>query len=51
MIEKISWLGHSSVKIGGDKIIYIDPWKLEDGKKRILSWLATVIVITCLQKI
>ena len=33
MLEKISWLGHSSVKIGGDKIIYIDPWKLKDGEK------------------
>ena len=33
MLEKISWLGHSSVKIGGDKTIYIDPWKLKDGEK------------------
>ncbi len=28
MIEKISWLGHASFKIGDDKVVYIDPWKL-----------------------
>ncbi len=28
MIEKIAWLGHASFKIGDDKVIYIDPWKL-----------------------
>jgi len=28
MIEKISWLGHASFKVGDDKVIYIDPWKL-----------------------
>ncbi len=29
MVEKISWLGHASFKISGEKIIYIDPWKLQ----------------------
>lgn len=33
LLEKIDWLGHSSVKIGGRKVIYIDPWKLKDGEK------------------
>jgi len=30
MLEKITWFGHSSVKITGDKTVYIDPWKLQD---------------------
>jgi L-ascorbate metabolism protein UlaG (beta-lactamase superfamily) len=29
MLEKIFWLGHSSVKIRSGKTIYIDPWKLK----------------------
>lgn len=29
MIEKIDWLGHSSVRIRADRVIYIDPWKLK----------------------
>ena len=28
MLKNIKWLGHSSFKITGDKIIYIDPWKV-----------------------
>ena len=28
MIENIEWLGHSSIKIKGEKIIYIDPFKI-----------------------
>ncbi len=28
MIENISWLGHASFKIGDDRVVYIDPWKL-----------------------
>jgi len=28
MTENITWLGHASFKIAGDKVIYIDPWKL-----------------------
>jgi L-ascorbate metabolism protein UlaG (beta-lactamase superfamily) len=33
MLEKIKWLGHSSVKIEAGKIIYIDPWKLKSNQK------------------
>ncbi len=33
MEEKIFWLGHSSVMIKSDKVIYIDPWKLERAEK------------------
>jgi len=33
MLEKIFWLGHSSVKIGGERVIYIDPWKLQSPAK------------------
>ncbi len=33
MVEKIFWLGHSSVRIDGEQVIYIDPWKLNDPKK------------------
>jgi len=33
MVENIVWLGHSSVRIDGQKVIYIDPWKLKDPKK------------------
>ncbi|MBW2673641.1 MAG: MBL fold metallo-hydrolase [Deltaproteobacteria bacterium] len=33
MVENIVWLGHSSVRIDGEKVIYIDPWKLKDPKK------------------
>ncbi len=28
MLENIYWLGHSSIKISAEKLIYIDPWKL-----------------------
>ncbi len=30
MLDKIFWLGHSSVKIKSDRTIYIDPWKLKN---------------------
>jgi L-ascorbate metabolism protein UlaG (beta-lactamase superfamily) len=33
MLKKISWLGHSSIKIKTDKVIYIDPWKIRDSEK------------------
>lgn len=33
MLNKIKWLGHSSVKIEAGKIIYIDPWKIKSGQK------------------
>jgi len=33
MLENIFWLGHSSVKIRGKKIVYIDPWKIKGEEK------------------
>ncbi|MBW2594939.1 MAG: MBL fold metallo-hydrolase [Deltaproteobacteria bacterium] len=32
MLENIFWLGHSTIRIDGEKVIYIDPWKLMDPK-------------------
>ncbi|MFQ5824008.1 MAG: MBL fold metallo-hydrolase [bacterium] len=40
MQNQISWLGHDSFKIKGEKTIYIDPWKLKDGES------ADIILIT-----
>ncbi len=34
MIQNIFWLGHSSVMIEGEKIIYIDPWKLKGPENK-----------------
>ncbi len=28
MLENIHWLGHASIKISAERLIYIDPWKL-----------------------
>jgi len=33
MLDRIKWLGHSSVRIEAQKIIYIDPWKIKGGPK------------------
>lgn len=33
MLEKIFWLGHSTVRIDTDPVIYIDPWKLKKPKR------------------
>jgi len=33
MLENIFWLGHSTIRIDGEKVIYIDPWKLRDPKR------------------
>lgn len=30
MISNIEWLGHSTIKILGDKVIYIDPYNIKD---------------------
>ncbi|MBI2107127.1 MBL fold metallo-hydrolase [Candidatus Woesearchaeota archaeon] len=38
--DKIKWYGHSSFKIKGDLVIYIDPWKVQDSEK------ADIILIT-----
>ncbi|HPQ60243.1 MAG TPA: MBL fold metallo-hydrolase, partial [Syntrophales bacterium] len=34
MRENITWLGHSSIKIKGGQVVYIDPWKLKDGSEK-----------------
>lgn len=36
----ITWLGHDSMKIKGEKVIYIDPWKLKDKEP------ADIVLIT-----
>lgn len=33
MLGKIKWLGHASIRIDAQKIIYIDPWKIKGGPK------------------
>lgn len=32
MLAPIHWLGHASVEITGEKVIYIDPWQLKGGE-------------------
>lgn len=32
MRDRIFWLGHSTVKITGEKVIYVDPWKLKSAE-------------------
>jgi L-ascorbate metabolism protein UlaG (beta-lactamase superfamily) len=41
MIKNIHWLGHDSFRIDGDKIIYIDPWKLAKSAPK-----ADIILVT-----
>jgi L-ascorbate metabolism protein UlaG (beta-lactamase superfamily) len=31
MLENVKWLGHSSIKISGEKTIFIDPFQLKRG--------------------
>lgn len=33
MLEKIFWLGHSTVRIDTEPVIYIDPWKVKKPKR------------------
>jgi L-ascorbate metabolism protein UlaG (beta-lactamase superfamily) len=33
MLEKIFLLGHSTVRIDTEPVIYIDPWKLKKPKR------------------
>ena len=40
MLQNVHWLGHASFKLTGEKVVYIDPWQLEDGER------ADVILIT-----
>lgn len=39
-MENVEWLGHASIKLTGEKIIYIDPWKIKGDEK------ADIILIT-----
>ncbi len=39
--NKIHWLGHASIRIEGEKIIYIDPWHLTTDQPK-----ADIILIT-----
>jgi len=41
MLEHIHWLGHASVRLDFDKIIYVDPWKLAPNAPK-----ADLILIT-----
>jgi L-ascorbate metabolism protein UlaG (beta-lactamase superfamily) len=41
MAENIYWLGHDSFRLKGEKIVYIDPWKLAPGAEK-----ADVILVT-----
>ena len=40
MLENIKWLGHAGFKISGEKIVYIDPFKIKDTEP------ADIIIIT-----
>jgi len=40
LLKKIKWLGHAGFKIEGDKVIYIDPFQINDSEK------ADIILIT-----
>ena len=33
MLRKIKWLGHSSIRIDAEMVIYIDPWKIKGDQK------------------
>lgn len=39
-MEEIKWFGHASFKIKGEKLVYIDPWKIKDDGK------ADIILVT-----
>jgi L-ascorbate metabolism protein UlaG (beta-lactamase superfamily) len=41
MIKNIHWLGHDSFRLMGDKIIYIDPWKIGKNAPK-----ADIILVT-----
>ena len=41
MEENIFWLGHDSFRLRGEKVVYIDPWKLDAGAEK-----ADVILVT-----
>lgn len=37
MLENVHWLGHACFKIVGDKVVYIDPYQIQGGRRRISS--------------
>lgn len=41
MLNHIHWLGHASVRLGFDKVIYVDPWKVSSDAPK-----ADLILIT-----
>ncbi len=41
MADNIFWLGHDSFRLTGEKVVYIDPWKLADSSQK-----ADVILVT-----
>lgn len=41
MAEGICWLGHDSFRLKGEKVVYIDPWKLAASAEQ-----ADVILVT-----
>ena len=42
MLEKIFWLGHSTIRIDTEPVIYIDPWKVKKPKKAGLVLISHV---------
>ncbi len=41
MAKDIYWLGHDSFRLKGEKVVYIDPWKLSPGAEK-----ADLILVT-----
>ena len=41
MAQDIFWLGHDSFRLKGEKVVYVDPWKLAAGAEK-----ADVILVT-----
>ncbi len=41
MTENIYWLGHDSFRLKGEKVVYIDPWKLSPDAEK-----ADVVLVT-----
>ena len=40
MLENVHWLGHSSIKITGKQVIYVDPFQIRGGE------IADIVLIT-----
>lgn len=41
MVENIFWLGHDSFRLKGEKVVYIDPWKLDASAEKADAILVT----------